>query len=110
MGLIIDGKNKQFLKLYEKYKNAIDINNQLIEGNTLLIICSKEGNFAIAKFLCEKGAKVNLQNDNGNTALHYAIGNQFYSIADILTSHGAREDISNYKGLLAWDCLENNLD
>jgi hypothetical protein len=107
---IIEGKNKQFLKQYEKYKNIIDINQRLIEGNTLLIICAREGNFAIAKFLCEKGIKVNMQNNNGNTALHYAIGNQFYSIADILTRHGAREDISNKRGLLPWDCIENNLE
>lgn len=107
---IIEGKNKQFLKQYEKYKNIIDINQRLIEGNTLLIICAREGNFAIAKFLCDKGIKVNIQNNNGNTALHYAIGNQFYSIADILTRHGAREDISNKRGLLPWDCIENNLE
>ena len=110
MTFIIEGKNKQFMEQFEKYKNVIDINQQLIEGNTLLIICAREGNFAIAKFLCEKGIKVNFQNNNGNTALHYAIGNQFYSIVDILTRHGAREDISNNKGLLAWDCIENNLE
>ena len=110
MKLIIEGKSKQFIKEYEKYKNIIDINHPLIEGNTLLIICAKQGNFGIAKLLCEEGIKVNLQNDNGSTALHYAIGNKFYSIADILTIHGAREDISNNKGLLAWDCLENNCE
>ena len=107
---IIEGRNNQFFKLFEKNKRYIDINEKLIEGNTLLIISSREGNLNITKFLCSQGIKVNIQNDKGNTALHYAIGNQFYSIADILTSHGAREDIPNNNGLLPWDCVENNLE
>ena len=107
---IIEGKNKQFYKCYEKNKKLININQKLLEGNTLLIISAREGNSIISKFLCEKGIEVNAQNNEGNTALHYAIGSQFYSIADILTRYGAREDISNKKGFLPWDCLGNNLD
>ena len=108
---IIESKNNQFFKCFEKNKKVIDINQKLLEGkNTLLILSAREGNLAISKFLCEKGIQVNLQNSEGNTALHYAIGNQFYSIADILTRFGAREDISNNRGLLPWDCLGNNLD
>ena len=63
-----------------------------------------------AKLHSTEGIKVNIQNDKGNTALHYAIGNQFYSVADTLTRFGAREDIANNKGLLPWDCVENNLE
>jgi hypothetical protein len=108
LNFIIESKNKLFIKLFEEKKQLIDINQQLIEGNTLLILSAREGNHAIAKFLCEQGTDVNIQNNSGNTALHYAIGNQFYSIADILTRFGAREDIANSKGLLPWDCNENN--
>ena len=107
---IIETKNKQFLKCFEKNEKLIDINKQLIEGNTLLIISVREGNYIISKFLCEKGVNVNIQNNLGNTALHYAIGSQLYSIADILTKYGAKEDIANRKGLLPWDCLDNNLE
>ena len=107
---IIETKNKQFLKCFEKNEKLLDINRQLIEGNTLLIISVREGNFVISKFLCDKGINVNIQNNSGNTALHYAIGSQFYSIADILTTHGAREDIANNKGLYPWDCIENNVE
>jgi hypothetical protein len=105
---MIESKNKLFTKLFEEKKQLLNINQQLIEGNTLLILSAREGNHAIAKYLCEKGANVNIQNNSGNTALHYAIGNQFYSIADILTRFGAREDIANSKGLLPWDCNKNN--
>ena len=107
---IIEGKNKNFEKYFEKNKNYIEINQELYEGNTLLILSAKEGNYYITKFLCERKAEVNLQNNIGNTALHYAIGKQFYAIADILTRYGAREDIKNAKGLTPWDCIEHNIE
>ena len=108
--LIIEGKNKLFQNYYEKNRAYIDINQELFDGNTLLILCAREGNYILAKFLCEENAEVNLQNYNGNTALHYAIGRQFYALADILTRHGAREDIKNNKGLGPWDCIAHNIE
>ena len=110
LGYIMEGGNKQFIRFFEKNKKIIDINHQLIDGNTLLILAAKEGNYYISKYLCEGGIDINTQNELGNTALHYAIANQFYSIVDILTRHGAREDIPNKKGLFPWNCAENMLD
>ena len=107
---VIEGKNKNFENFYNKNKNSIDINQELFDKNTLLILCAKEGNYYITKFLCEQGAEVNYQNNSGNTALHYALGKQFYAIADILTRHGAKEDIRNLKGLTPWDCIEHNIE
>jgi len=107
---IIEGKNKMFKSFYERNRAYIDINQELFEGNTLLILCAREGNFYITKFLCEENAEVNTQNNNGNTALHYAIGKQFYALADILTRHGAKEDIRNAKGFAPWDCIDHNID
>jgi hypothetical protein len=107
---IIEGKNKMFTSFFEKHREYIDINQELFEGNTLLILCAREGNFYITKFLCDENAEVNTQNNNGNTALHYAIGKQFYALADILTRHGAREDIKNSKGFAPWDCIDHNID
>ena len=106
----MEGKNKMFKSLFEKHREYIDINQELFEGNTLLILCAREGNFYITKFLCDENAEVNTQNNNGNTALHYAIGKQFYALADILTRHGAREDIKNSKGFAPWDCIDHNID
>ena len=107
---IIEGQNKMFKSFFEKNKEYIDINQELFEGNTLLILCAREGNLYITKFLCDENAEVNTQNNNGNTALHYAIGKQFYALADILTRHGAREDIKNAKGFAPWDCIDHNID
>ena len=107
---IFESKNKNFIEFFERNKKAININQQLVEGNSLLILSSREGNPTITRYLCEQGLEINMQNNKGNTALHYAIANQLYSIADILTRFGAREDIANNKGLYPWDCIENNLE
>jgi hypothetical protein len=108
--LIIEGRNKAFQNFFEKNQNWIDINQELFDGNTLLILSAREGNYYITKFLCEQNADVNIQNFSGNTALHFAIGKQFYAIADILTRYGATEDIKNIRGLAPWDCIDNNIE
>ena len=106
---IVQGLNKNFINIFQKMQKKIDINQQIYEGNTLLIFSTKEGNFAITKYLCSQGADVNIQNDEGNTALHFAIANQFFSIVDILKASGAKEDIANNKGFTPWDCIEHEL-
>ena len=108
--LIIEGKSKDFINYYEKNKELININEELLNGNSLLIISIKEGNYNIAKFLVEQGSKVNNQNHNGNTALHYAVVKHFYNIVDLLTKYGARDDIKNNKGLTPWECVEYNIN
>ena len=102
--LIANGKEFQFIKYFNKYEKILDIDFPIYEGNTLLMMSTKEGMAGITRFLCEKKADVNLKNDRGNTALHYAIGQKFFKIADILTIFGAREDILNNKGQSPWDC------
>ena len=102
--LISKGKEFQFIKYFNKYEKILDIDFPIYEGNTLLIMSTKEGMAGITRFLCEKKADVNLKNDRGNTALHYAIGEKFFKIVDILTIFGAREDILNNKGQSPWDC------
>jgi len=101
--LIVEGKEYLFRKYFTKYEKTIDINFPIYEGNTLLIMSTKEGMPGITRFLCEKKADVNVKNDEGNTALHYAIGQKFYKLVDILTIFGAREDILNNKGYSPWE-------
>ena len=108
--LIVEGKEKLFINKLKELKNDIDINNQMMEGNTFLIISTREGNKNITKFLCENGCELNIQNFKGNTALHYAIANLFFEIVDILIAYGAREDIINNFGLRPWECIDNNLE
>ena len=102
--------NANFINYFKRMEKNIDINQQFYDGNTLIIISTKEGNLVITKFLCQQGADVNIQNNSGNTALHYAIANRIFSIVDLLKSHGAREDITNNKGYSPWDCIEHGLE
>ena len=108
--LIIEGNEKFFITKVTELNDTIDINFPIFEGNTLLIISTREGNKNITKFLCQSGCELNIQNDKGNTALHYAIGNLFFDIVDILISFGASEDIINKSGLRPWECVDYNLD
>ena len=108
--LLVEAENKSFIKFFEKNKEYIDINEELFDGNSLLILATREGNFAIAKFLCEQGVEVNNQNQTGNTALHYAIGKHFYDIADLLVRFGAREDIRNKNNFTVWECMGQNIN
>ena len=99
-----------FINKIKELKDNIDINHQFFEGNTFLIMASREGNKNITYFLCQQRCEINIQNDKGNTALHYAIGNLFFDVVDILISFGANEEILNYNGLRPWDCIEYNLE
>ena len=108
--LIIEGKERLFLNKLDELKDLIDINCQIFDGNTFLIIATREGNKNIIKTLCEKNCEINIQNDKGNTALHYAIGNLSFNIVDLLISYGAKEDIKNSDGLRPWDCIDHYLE
>ena len=108
--LIVENNEKMFISKLKELKDNIDINHQFFEGNTFLIMASREGNKNITDFLCQQHCELNIQNYKGNTALHYAIGNLFFDIVDILISFGANEEILNYNGLRPWDCIEYNLE
>ncbi len=102
---VYDGKNKFFINFFNQNKKIIDINQIVLEGNTLLLLAVREGNYQITKFLCEENADVNIQNNEGNSALHYALSGKNYVIADFLKKYGAREDLYNKYGLSPWDCI-----
>ena len=106
---IIEGKSKKFINYYQKKKDFININQELSDGNNLLILSTIQENYHITKFLCEQGIEINNHNLRGNTALHYACAKQNYKIFDILIYYGAREDIINNKGLTASECIGQNI-
>ena len=95
------------LTFHHKYHNLFDINitDNDNNGDSLLIIATKENLINIVKYFLEKGADPNLTNNFGNTAMHYAISFKYFDIADVLKKNGAREDITNYKGLIPWECV-----
>ena len=42
-----------FINKIKELKDSIDINHQFFEGNTFLIMASREGNKNITYFLCQ---------------------------------------------------------
>ena len=106
---MMEGNNKNFINYFLKNKKYININQELYDGNNLLILSAMEGNYFITKFLCEQGIEVNNQNYKGNTALHYVFAKNFYKIFDVLKNFGARENIKNNKGLMAYECIEQKI-
>ena len=95
------------LTYHYRYHNLFDINitDNDNNGDSLLIIATKENLINLVKYFLEKGADPNLTNNFGNTAMHYAISFKYFDIADVLKKNGAREDITNLKGLIPWECV-----
>ena len=54
-------------------ENGADINKGRIDNQTPLMVAVKKGHISVATFLIERGADVDLQDENGNTALHHAL-------------------------------------
>jgi ankyrin repeat protein len=91
-------------------EKGADVNVKSISGETALIIATKIKEKSdllsdafgltkafynyrklIIKLLLEKGADVNVKDENGNTALTYALKNQDNEIVELLKSYGAKE-------------------
>ena len=104
--LIRNQSNNLVFRFHHRYHKLFDINysDPYNNGNTLLIIATKENSLNLVKYFLDKGANPNIANDFGNTPMHYAISHKCFEIADILRKSGAREDIANFKGLIPWEC------
>ena len=104
--LIRNQSNNLVFRFHHRYHKLFDINysDPYNNGNTLLIIATKENSLNLVKYFLDKGANPNIANDFGNTPMHYAISHKCFEIADILRKSGEREDITNFKGLIPWEC------
>ena len=54
-------------------ENGADINKGRNDNQTPLMVAAEKGHVSVATFLIERGADVDLQDENGNTALHHAL-------------------------------------
>jgi ankyrin repeat protein len=79
------------------------------QGNTLLLIAVQNGHEKIPKFLLEKGANPNHQNNQGQTALHYAMTYGFYELGswlvDSVEGAACTDTLLNKYGLGPYDGL-----
>ncbi|KAF1778302.1 Ankyrin repeat-containing domain [Phytophthora cactorum] len=62
------------------------------EGDTPLTTATANGHSAVVNMLVEKGAAINLANNNGWTALMYAATEGSLEDASVLLKHGASVD------------------
>ena len=67
------------------------VDARLESGCTMLMGASVGGDEAMVAALLERGASVNLQNNNGVTALRYAVAHGNADVAEFLRAHGAAE-------------------
>ena len=108
--LINEGESNKFKEYFSFASEQFDINNKDEDGNTLLILCAKNGLTKLASLLLEKGADVNIQNNRGNTAMHYAISLKYFTLADLPAKHNAKEDIMNIFGYTPWECIGKSVE
>lgn len=85
----------------ELLKRGLNPNIRNDDGNTLLIIASKQGYLNIVKELLRYGADINSTDDKGNTALVWACVEDYRDIIHELLSHGADPNIRDDKGTTA---------
>jgi len=86
-------KNIELLDIIKSLKNY-DINNQDISYNDTMLI-AYASKLEVAKYLLNKGANVDLQNNSGATALHNATLTHSFDVMELLLENGANPDISN---------------
>lgn len=80
-------------------QSSIDVNYQLPNGTSLLHCAVGIGNFAMVKFLIEKGANVNCATKKGATPLHIAVAKCPVHIITYLLDHGAGVNARMNKGV-----------
>ena len=108
--LIRKGKVALFFEYFQENLKNFYINKRDEEGNTLLILATKQGLNTICKLLIKNGVDVNIRNDSGNSALHYALSGKNFVVADELRIYGASENCKNKRGFTPWECLGKNID
>ncbi len=84
----IDALNKGANINYQDKKN----------GNTALMYASLKGYEDMVKFLLDKGANVNIQNNVGDTALSFAVLKGYEDIVKLLLDSGVNVNIQNNDG------------
>lgn len=87
---------------------AQGINAQAQDGDTALMIASRNGRLGVVRALIDEGANLDTQNINGKTALMIAIFHNHSEIALTLIDKGANLDAQDDVGDTALTIAERN--
>ncbi len=82
---------------------SLEINLKMVNGRTALMEAAHHKSFKVAKLLIDKGADVNILDDDRVTALMEAAGTNALDIAKLLLDKGAVDDITDQRGWSAVD-------
>ena len=91
----VDEKNTYFVNYY----NLVDAKT----GNSFLHNAAIENIPEMALYFVEKGANLNIQNNEGNTPLHLALKYKHDKVIKILMDNKAALDIPNSNGEIPFD-------
>lgn len=95
----------------EKLKIKLDQKNldQIDEdGLTLLMWSCDRGHLSIVNFLLEKGADINIQDNEGQTSLHYAVSCEHKDLVELLLKNKKINiDLTDSDGLKAEQCSDS---
>jgi ankyrin repeat protein len=89
----IESVNLNFKIVYYLLENSFNVDKTMA-----LIAASEHGYIEIVRRLIEKGANLNIQNEEGETALIIASGNGYTDIVRLLIEAGATLDIQDKDG------------
>ena len=81
------------------YYNLIDPKT----GNSFLHMAAMEDYPEMVKYFIEKGANLNMKNNDGNTPLHLALKHKHKKIIKLLMDNKAALDIPNNDGDIAFE-------
>ena len=87
----------------ELLKRGLDPNTSDQEGNTLLILASREGSAGVARQLIAAGAKLDAVNQFNETALMMAARGGHVDTVKLLLEEGADPLLKNQDGMTALD-------
>jgi ankyrin repeat protein len=89
-------------------KNAHSLNKVDENGMSLLMWACDRGNLDMVKFLTERGADVNLQDNDGQTCLHYAVSCEYQEIIQFLIEESKIDlNLVDSDGQKAQDLTDN---
>lgn len=80
------------------------------DGRTALHLCSAAVNARIARYLCENGASVNIEDLLGATPLHFAAAEGNIETVQCLLSYGAVDTVKDDEGYYAQDYANRRSD
>lgn len=76
-------------------KSVANVNTQMKNGETPLMLAVKNNNIEVVKLLISKGADVNAIDEFGRSALFFAVSKDNIAIAKILINNGADVNIES---------------